>query len=81
MKRRISLIAICLVVVFLAALAIQHSTKAQRPDRAGGFPRPPGGRLMMSRMLPLESSWAQVSFELGVSDELLPKARAIYKEA
>ena len=78
MKRRISLIAICLVVAFLALLA---STQAQRPDRAGGFPQPPGGRFMMSRILPLESSWAQVSFELGVSDERLPKARAVYKEA
>jgi hypothetical protein len=32
-------------------------------------------------MLPLEASWAQVSFELGVADEALSRARKAYQEA
>ena len=36
---------------------------------------------MMAQMLPLEASYAQVSFELGVDDEALVKARRVYKKA
>lgn len=83
MKRRITLLAICIGVAFLAVLAIQHSSQAQRPGGAGGGAtrQPPGGQAMMMRSLPLESSWAYISFELGVADAELSKARKFYQEA
>ena len=82
MRRRITLLAICIGVALLITLAIQHSTQAQRQGRqpGGAAGRPAGGQLMM-RTLPLEASWAQVSFELGVADEALPRARKAYQEA
>ena len=82
MKRRIILLAICIGVTVLIMLVIQHSTQAQRQARPGGRPgQPPAGRFMMMRTLPLESSWAHISFELGVADEVMPKARKIYQQA
>jgi hypothetical protein len=83
MKRRTTLLAICIGVALLAVLAIQHSSQAQRPGGAGGGAtrQPPGGQAMMMRSLPLESSWAYISFELGVADAELSKARKSYQEA
>ena len=78
MRRRITLLAICIGVALLITLAIQHSTEAQREGRAGGGPR---GAFMLARTLPLDASWAQVSFELGVADEALSRARKAYQEA
>ena len=80
MKRGIMALAICMVVAVLAMLAAYHSTQAQ--DRPGGMPRrPPAGRAMMARMLPLESSWSHICFELDVSDDVLPALRKIYKHS
>lgn len=82
MKRRIILLAICIGIALLVMLVIQHSTQAQRQARPGGGPgQPPAGRFMMMQTLPLESSWAHISFELGVADEVLPKVRKVYQEA
>jgi Spy/CpxP family protein refolding chaperone len=81
MKRRTILLAICVGVTLLVMLAMQHSTQAERQARPGGGPgQPPAGRFMMMQTLPLESSWAHISFELGVADEVLPKVRKIYQE-
>jgi len=78
------LLAMCSGIAFLALLAVQHFTQAQAPGPGappGGMPqRPAQGRMMMMQLLPLESSWAQVSFELGVTDGALPGVRKIYQE-
>lgn len=84
MKRRITLLAICIGIALLITLAVQHSTQAQRQrrqERPGGAAGRPAGGMLMMRMLPLETSWAQVSFELGVADEALSRARKVYQEA
>ena len=82
MKRRIISLGICVGAALAVMLAVQHSTEAQREDRRAGRPeRQQGGQFMIAQMLPLEASYAQVSFELGVDDEALVKARRVYKKA
>jgi len=82
MKRRAVVIGVCVGLVLMAVLAVQHSTQAQRQGRPAGAPggQPPAGQFMM-QMLNLESLWAQTSFELGVADEVLINARKIYQES
>lgn len=83
MKRGTILLAICIGIALLITLIIQHSTQAQRSDTAGDRPsrrRFGGGQMMMSRMLPIEEMWSQMSFELGVPDEVLLQVRKICQE-
>ena len=82
MKRGTILLAIFIGIALIITLMIQHSTQAQRSDAAGdrSSRRRSSGRQMMSRMLPMEEMWSQMSFELGVSDEVLPQVRKIRQE-
>ena len=57
-------------VLLMAAICVTYAQRQQRP---------PGGQMMM-QALPLEALWAQVSFELGVNDEILPEIRAIMQD-
>ena len=82
MKRGTVFFALFVAITLLIALAIQHSTQAQRQDRPGGqFPRRRSGSSMITRSLNLESSWAHLCFELKIDDKVLAKARGIYKKA
>lgn len=84
MKRRTLLLVSCIGIALLIALALQHSTQAQRerqPGQQGRQRQQMSPGQTMSRMLPLEASWAQISFELDVADDALPKVRKIYQEA
>jgi len=82
MKRGTILLAIFIGIALIITLMIQHSTHAQRSDASGdrSSRRRFSGGQMMSRMLPMEEMWSQMSFELGVSDEVLPQVRKICQE-
>ena len=73
MRRGTILLLICVALVLVTALIIQRSTRAQAgpPRRAG----------MLTQLLPLESSWSYLCFELDVTDKQLPDIRKIYKES
>ncbi len=82
MKRGTVFFALFVAITLLIALAIQHSTQAQRQDRPGGqFPRGRRGSFMITRSLNLESSWAHLCFEVKIDDKVLGKARGIYNKA
>jgi len=82
MKRGTVFFALFVAFTLLIALAIQQSTQAQRQDRPGGqFARGRRGSFMITRSLNLESSWAHLCFEMKIADEVLGKARGVYKEA
>ena len=82
MKRGIVFFALFLAFTFLIALVVQQSTQAQRQDRpGGGAARGPRGSFMIGRSLNLESSWAHLCFEMKIADEVMGKARGVYKEA
>jgi Spy/CpxP family protein refolding chaperone len=81
MKKKVLFPVIFALVALAAVLMVQHSTKAQDSPPgppAGGMPM---GESMMVRSLPLESSWAYISFELDVTNEALPKVRKLYQES
>ena len=82
MKRGTVFFALFVAFALLIALAVQHSTQAQRQDRPGGqSPRGRRGSFMITRSLNLESSWAHLCFEMKIDDKVLGKARKTYKEA
>lgn len=82
MKRGTVFFALFVAITLLIALAIQHSTQAQRQDRPGGeFPRGRRGSFMITRSLNLESYWAHMCFEMKISDEAMIKARGILKKS
>ncbi|MFC1719186.1 hypothetical protein ACFL6S_36385 [Candidatus Poribacteria bacterium] len=67
----------------------QEEGQSERPgtgrrERPGGGGRT-GGRMdpgqIVARMLPMEASWAYISFEMDMTGESLGKAWIIYKEA
>lgn len=78
------LVTICGIAVILVVLLIQHS-QAQRSEGGppGGMPGgAPGGTFDMKSMVmgSLEKSWAYASFELGLADPVLLKAKMIYQK-
>jgi len=78
MRGKTALSVIFAGIALSAAVIIQHSTQAER------FQNPMRTfREIMSikQSLPLEASWAHISFELAVSDDALLRARAIYRQA
>ena len=85
MKRRIMLSAMVISVAFLVTLAVQYSTQAQEEQGGDSGERRGGGRMNMgqtvTRMLPLEASFAYISFEMKITDEALLKVRAVYQKA
>lgn len=89
MSKRVITMMICIIAIALfAALALQDALLAQqRPGGgqpgAGGRGGPGGGgwRGGMMGGTGVENSWAYVSFELGVSDDQLSKARRMYQGA
>jgi len=85
MKRKLLLITITLIFVFSTLFAIQQFTQAQAPGGSGGRSGqqgggPPQGMMMTMQILPLEGTWTQISFELGVSDDALIKARKVFQD-
>ena len=84
MKRKSMLFAIIIGVALISALAIQAQRPQQMPGGGPGGDRPGGGRMggmMVSQAAPLESSWAQLCFEIGIDDAAMTKAKKLYKEA
>jgi len=87
MNRKNMMLAICLGIVFVFTIALWHTPEAQTPPPGG----PPGGgpnmmgafreQMAVTQALPLDSSWVALSFDMDISDEILIKARNIYKEA
>ena len=84
MKRRLFLISVSLVLIFVAMSAFQQWTQAQAPtqgsaNRGGGQGGPPSGMMMM-QILPLEMEWTQISFSMNVADDVLIKARKAFQD-
>lgn len=75
MKNKSLLITFSFIVIVLVA-----TTQAQQQARQTRDNRP-ASSLPLASILPLESSWSYVCFELGVEDENLPKLRKIYQDA
>lgn len=73
MKNKPLLIMFSLVVMVLVA-----TTQAQQQVRQ---PRSYRTANPLASILPLESSWSYICFELGIEDENLPKLRKIYQNA
>jgi hypothetical protein len=92
MKRKFILLTVLVSVALISFLAIQHATLAQRPDTQQGGARPSGapggpgggrmfGGMMLNQAAPIEASWAQLCFEIGMEGETMTKAMEVYKEA
>ncbi len=84
MKKKWLLILISLIFAFSAFFAVQKYTQAQPPGRpggaaGGGMGAPPAGMMVM-QILPLESMWAQISFEIDATDDALIKARKAFQD-
>ena len=85
-KRMFGIVSV--IIIFLMA-SVYCFTQAPggpggRPGGAAGGRQsggPPAEMMMIMQTLPIDSSWGYVSFELGVSDGALVKARKAYKEA
>ncbi len=76
------LLIISLLFAFSAFLVVQKYTQAQPPGvpgGPGGMGAPPAGMMMM-QILPLESTWAHICFEMNVSDDALIKARKAFQD-
>lgn len=75
MKNKSLLIMFSFVVMILVATTqAQQQVRQPRGDR-------PARPLPLTSILPLESSWSYICFELGIEDENLPKLRKIYQNA
>ena len=82
-----ALVAFGAGLVIVAMLVSYYSIQAQPPGRGGGNPAGRGGMPPFAFnpapmiMGDLESSWAYVSFELGLDDKALVRARKLYQES
>lgn len=81
MKKKLLIIS-SLVVALSIMFMFQQMTQAQAPTgnrQAGGGAF--AGMMMMMQILPLESEWTYISFEIGVNDDALIKARKAFQDA
>ena len=95
MKQKFFVLGAIALIAVVGLFVFEHATSAQRPDRnaqpgQGQRGERPGGdrgnRGTMNMMGPtfnpvsiVENSWIDLSFNVGVDDETLVKARPIYK--
>lgn len=83
MRKKWLLILISLFFAFSVFFTVQKYTQAQPPGMPGGAPggtgAPPVGMMVM-QILPLESMWTQISFNMDVSDDALIKARKAFQD-
>ena len=82
MRRKWLLLLISLIFAFSVFFAVQKYTQAQPPGGpggGGGMGAPPAGFMIM-QILPLESTWSHICFEINISDDALIKARKAFQD-
>lgn len=83
MRKKWLLILISLFFAFSVFFTVQKYTQAQPTGMPGGAPGGTGAPLvemMVMQILPLDSMWAQISFNMDVSDDALIKARKAFQD-